>query len=171
MITHIASFATGFFNAEVPKVLPHKARNTAFFDARAWEVPSLEEAANAFLWREQDATKNSISMAARSVYAHKELVGKTGPEMQEMLFQKGINWNDYPAWAKRGTFLARRVTSIPFTKDVSLLPPKHRARLNPSEGMQVTRAKIRDLNMPPFGKVTNRVEVLLGADPIIGGGV
>src|SRR4051794_34897400 len=38
------------------------------FDCRVFQLPNRTEAANAFLWREKDATKNAISMAARSFY-------------------------------------------------------------------------------------------------------
>lgn len=78
------------------------------FDCRTFSVPSKEEACNYFLWRERDATKNSISMAAQSMYSNKELLNKNQSHMQEMLFQKGVNWNDYPIFFKRGTW-ARKV--------------------------------------------------------------
>ena len=42
-------------------------------------------------------------MVARSEFDHSKLFGKSGSEMQEMLFkEKGINWNDLPTWQKRG---------------------------------------------------------------------
>ena len=74
----------------------------ANFDSRCFNIPK-EEVANYFIWRQQDATKNSISMLAQSLYSHHELHGKNGNEMQEMSFQKGINWNDLPTSQKRGT--------------------------------------------------------------------
>src|SRR4051794_20634453 len=75
------------------------------FDCRVFQLPNRTEAANAFLWREKDATKNAVSMAARSFYPHKQLHGKSSSEMQEMIFQKGRNFNDYPTFFKRGTFV------------------------------------------------------------------
>ena len=74
----------------------------AYFDSRVIPLPNVDEAFNNVLCRQRDATKNSISMAADTVYSHKELTGKNGNEKQEMLFQKGINWNDYPVKFKRG---------------------------------------------------------------------
>lgn len=60
-------------------------------------VPSKIEAVNAFIFRELDATKNAISMAAQSMFSHKELQHKNGKEMQEMMWQqRGVNFNDYP---------------------------------------------------------------------------
>lgn len=83
----------------------------ATFDGRAFTVPALDEVANYFIWRQQDATRNSISMAAQAHFSHKELHGKGVNEMQEMLFQgKGINWSDYPVGFKRGRAVVRVTT-------------------------------------------------------------
>ncbi len=79
----------------------------ACFDARVFQIPSPMEVENYFIWRQQDATRNSISSAARAFYSHKELNGKTSDEKQEMIFQKGINWNDYPTRCKRGGVIAK----------------------------------------------------------------
>lgn len=115
-------------------------------------MPTREEAANTFLWRERDATKNSISMAARTMYSHGELQDR---EMQELLFQKGINWNDYPPIFKRGTFVLRRRVERPFTAvELGALPPRHEARSNPA--LVVERVEVRAVELPPLGRVTNR---------------
>lgn len=34
--------------------------------------------------------------------SHKELIGKSNSELQELCFQKGINWNNCPTTQKRG---------------------------------------------------------------------
>ena len=44
---------------------------------------------NYLIWRQQDATRNSISSVAQSLYSHKELDGKNSSELQEMIFAKG----------------------------------------------------------------------------------
>lgn len=78
--------------------------NTANFDSRAFTISSRSEVMNYLFWRQQDASKNSVSMVARSFYSHKELEGKSTNEMQEMIFQKsGKNWNNYPTYQKRGS--------------------------------------------------------------------
>lgn len=96
-----ASLATGYFN----KLRPDKL---AFFDSRVFQVPTKDEATNYFIWRQQDATRNSISTVAQSLYSHKELNGKSTNEMQEMIFQKGTNWNDYSSGLKRGRIAYRK---------------------------------------------------------------
>jgi tRNA(His) guanylyltransferase len=82
----------------------------AFFDARVFQVPNVDEMFNAILWRQQDCTRNSISMAASSEYSHKELEKKSSSMKQEMLFQKGINWNDYLPKYKRGSVVKKETT-------------------------------------------------------------
>ena len=79
----------------------------AMFDARVFQIPFVDEVENYFIWRQQDATRNSISSVAQSLYSHRELNGKKTDEMQEMIFQKGINWNDFDFRKKRGAVIAR----------------------------------------------------------------
>lgn len=135
------------------------------FDCRVFQLPNRIEAANAFLWREKDATKNAVSMAARSFYSHKQLHGKSSAEMQEMIFQKGQNFNDYPAFFKRGTFIRRITEERPFTEEELLkIPEAHR----PAPDTLVKRSKVVEMDMPVFTKVSNRVEVIFdGAEPAI----
>lgn len=84
----------------------------AFFDARVFQVPNVDEMFNAILWRQQDCTRNSISMAASAAYSHKELEKKSSSMKQEMLFQKGINWNDYLPKYKRGSVVKKKLYYI-----------------------------------------------------------
>lgn len=73
----------------------------AQFDARVFNLPR-EEVVNYFVWRQQDATRNSIQMVARSEFSHKECQDKSTSDLQDMLMTKGINWNDTPTRFKRG---------------------------------------------------------------------
>lgn len=78
----------------------------AYFDARIFQLPSVDEVVNNLIWRQQDATRNSISQWSRSMFSHKELQGRNCSEMQDMMMlQKGFNWNDAPTWTKRGVVL------------------------------------------------------------------
>ncbi len=167
MTSLLAAMATAFFLRNLDERLPEKAGQMPIFDCRTWTVPNKTEAANVLLWREIDATKNSISMAASSVYSHKELLHKSGRDKQEMLHAKGINWNDYPAFFKRGVFVQRQRTERQFTVDeISKLPERHEARRNPD--LRVSRSDVRVIDMPPFGRVTNRADVVFdGAQPEI----
>jgi tRNA(His) guanylyltransferase len=80
----------------------------AYFDARVFQVPNVAELHNAVLWRQFDASKNSISQYARSYFSHGKLQGKNGSEMQDMMMaEHQFNWNDAPTWTKRGVLLYR----------------------------------------------------------------
>ena len=87
-----------------------RANETAMFDARAFVLPP-DEVCNYFIWRQQDATRNSIQMAAQSLYSHKELQNKNCNELQTMILQKGINWHHYAPWQKHGLCVIRRPAS------------------------------------------------------------
>jgi tRNA(His) 5'-end guanylyltransferase len=88
----------------------------AEFDSRVWQVPEPMEVYNYFLWRQQDASRNSVSMTAQANFPHALLQGKDSSQMQEMLWRdKGINWNDLPVGYKRGRCVVRTTT----TKDVT----------------------------------------------------
>ena len=74
-----------------------------FFDSRCFNVPK-EEVNNCLLWRQQDATRNSIQGLAQSLFSHKELQGLSCNMLQDKMFtEKGINWNDLPTYQKRGS--------------------------------------------------------------------
>ena len=79
----------------------------AMFDARVFQITSAIEVENYFIWRQQDATRNSISSVAQSMYSPSELHKKNTDAMQELIFQKGINWNDYSPREKRGSIIRK----------------------------------------------------------------
>jgi tRNA(His) 5'-end guanylyltransferase len=79
----------------------------AMFDARVFQVPTVDEMINAMIFRQQDATRNSVSMAAYDLCGHNATDGKSGAEKQEMMWQKGVNWNDYKTKYKRGTVIKK----------------------------------------------------------------
>lgn len=90
-------------------VLNERRGGRALFDARAFTLTDPVEVANYFLWRQRDAVRNSITMAAQSVFSHKRLHGVNSDQKQELLFtEAGINWNDYPDGCKRGRVATRR---------------------------------------------------------------
>lgn len=159
-----------YFNARLAEFLPAKAglppERLPIFDCRCWNVPTQTEAANAVLWREQDATRNSVQMAARAVYSHRQCHLKNNSELQDMLHEKGINWNDYPSHAKRGCFIQQQTTFREFeAEEIEKLPPKHAARRDPN--LKIKRKDYIQVEMPIFTKIQNREEVIFeGAEPI-----
>jgi tRNA(His) guanylyltransferase len=120
-----ASMATAKFNES--RLQRHlKASNFelntfkwAEFDSRVFQNPQRTEVENYFIWRQQDTTRNSIAAVAQSLYSHKQLHGKTSDEQQELIFQKGINWNDYAAKYKRGRVILKETyEKLPDANDV-----------------------------------------------------
>lgn len=100
-----ASLATAKFNEVMREMYPDK--ELAFFDARAYVLPQ-DEVCNYFLWRQQDATKNSISMVAQANFSQRELNGLNGGQLQDkLMLEKGVNWNDIPTWQKRGSCIIK----------------------------------------------------------------
>jgi len=103
LISISSSILTANFNRIVP------SDKLAYFDARAFSIPNKIELNNYFIWRQQDAVRNSISMIAQHNFSHKSLMGMSSSQMQERLFQeKQINWNYIDAWKKRGTTIVKK---------------------------------------------------------------
>lgn len=110
MVSVAASFATVAFNRSIATAYPDKA--TAVFDARVFNLP-LHEVVNYFIWRQQDAVRNSIQSLAQANFSPREIHGVSCDALQEMLFrQLGINWNDIPTSQKRGTAVRRVETEV-----------------------------------------------------------
>jgi tRNA(His) 5'-end guanylyltransferase len=137
-------------------------------DCRVWQVPNLQEAYHCFLWREDDATRNSLQMAAQSVYSAKELHKKGRAELHDMLYAKGINWNDYPAFFKRGTYAKRISVHTCLTEEeLAKIPAKYREEKRMT---MVTRTPIICLEMPPLLSYGSLDQILggpvFGRDPL-----
>jgi len=115
MVSVAASIATANFNEYIKIGISND--KLAFFDARVFTIPDPIEVQNYFIWRQKDAIRNSISMVAQSLYSHKQLNGKSQSDMQEMCFQKGINWNDMPNGFKRGRTIIKEEEWIIKTPD------------------------------------------------------
>jgi tRNA(His) 5'-end guanylyltransferase len=168
LIGDMAAFASVFFNQNLADFLPEKCDLAPRFDCRVWNVPNVEEATNAIMWREFDCTKNSISMAAQSLFSHKELQGKHSGDMQDMMMlKKGVNWNDYPAFFKRGTYVQRIRTLRAFSsEEIEKLPEKHAARVDPN--LKIERTEVKTVNTPPINNVWNRIPFMIfGSTPKI----
>jgi tRNA(His) guanylyltransferase len=172
MVSQLAAQATAVFNHLLPRFLPGKKVGLQggdggplpTFDCRVWTVPSRVEAVNALIWREQDAARNSVESAARAAYSHAEVMHKHTGEMKEMLRAKGVDWDAYPVFFKRGTYVQRRVVRQRFTTDeLERLPPKHAARQNPELEFERTEYAVRE--MPPLATVTNREAVVFAGEP------
>lgn len=94
-------------------VIYNKALNKgAMFDSRVFTVPK-EEVVNTLIWRQQDATRNSIQSVGQANFSNTQLHGKKCNDIQDMLMlEKGINWNDFPTHLKRGSCCVKKPFKI-----------------------------------------------------------
>lgn len=167
MTSILAATASVFFNEGLNMhALGSLNHYRPVFDCRVWAVPSKVEAVNAFIWRELDATRNSVSMAARAHYSHHALDKKNNKEMQIMLWQKGVNWDQYPSRFKRGVYFQRQRVMKKFTtEEMDALPLKHDARKNPD--LEFERSEIRKLELPPLLRIRNKEGVLFNGEDFV----
>lgn len=113
MCSVAAANASVAFLVEFIKRFPSRApallqgRNLPTFDSRFYNVPR-EDVGNVFLWRQKDAERNSLSMLCQTHFSHKELQGKSSAERQDMLYEKGVNWNNFTPAVKRGVCAIRK---------------------------------------------------------------
>lgn len=111
MVSIASSLATAKFNQL--RLFRDDNSQLACFDARVFQVPTIDEMVNTIIWRQQDCTRNSVSMAASANFSHKQLEGVKSADKQEMLFtQKNINWNDYKTKYKRGLIVKKEIITI-----------------------------------------------------------
>jgi len=117
----------------------HKAiEKGAMFDARCFNIPK-EEVCNLIYWRQLDAARNSIQMIGQAHFSHKELQNKSCNEIQDMLYeQKGINWNNYSPYLKRGSACIKDGVSFKINEDGTI----------PHENNTFRNCWIIDKNMP-----------------------
>lgn len=122
--TLAAAFTSARFNLHLGKEVeanPEPAvRNvqaimgTAYFDARLFTVPTVEEALNCILWRcRGDAVRNSVGAYARTLFSAKELHLKNTDEVLMMISAKGVPFKDaVPTWAVEGTIVKKEQYEI-----------------------------------------------------------
>lgn len=112
-----ASIATMRFNLSLMEIknddppdnlaIIKKKTPNAVFDARVYTIPDLIEVENYFVWRQQDAERNSIMMLARAYASHKQLAGKKRAEQHEIIHKAGDNWAKHPVRFKHGGVVRR----------------------------------------------------------------
>lgn len=138
MVSVSASIATASFNFHATQVGFKQSTfaDVAQFDSRVYNLPK-EEVTNYFVWRQQDASRNSVQMLGHHHFSQKQMHGKNNSQVQDMLMlEKNINWNDIPTWMKRGTCVVQHLfgdvdEDIPiFTQDRDYI---ERLLLTPNE--------------------------------------
>lgn len=86
----------------------------AAFDCRIAEIPSRARVVDYFRWRGEDAARNCLlghchwalrAEGKTAEEATRALAGLATADQHELLYRHGINFNDLPAWQKRGVGL------------------------------------------------------------------
>lgn len=151
-----ASLATGAFNEYVrvySDSFSPKIDKLAVFDSRVFTIPDPIEVENYFIWRQQDATRNSIQMLARSLYSHGQCENKNTSQLQEMCFVKGHNWDKLDTGLKRGRGYIKESYEIDWD------PIKYKGKLSDSEidvyaatptDKKITRTRWIEKELPIF---------------------
>jgi tRNA(His) 5'-end guanylyltransferase len=116
------------------------------FDCRISQLPNIDLVVDYFRWRHEDANRNALNahcywmlrkQGQNMNQATKALEGLSVAEKNELLFQNGINYNDLPAWHKRGIGL--------------YWEPYDKIGTNPLTGESVTAQRLRlkkDFELP-----------------------
>lgn len=102
-----AAIASVWFNKYWVEVFGQN-KKLATFDSRVFNIPK-EEVCNNFIWRQQDASRNSVQMLGHYHFSQKQMHGLNNSQVQDLLMlNKGINWNDVDTWKKRGSCIIKQ---------------------------------------------------------------
>lgn len=163
IVSILAAKCTLKFAELLQKFFPEKS--PPVFDCRVNPIP-FYDVSNYFIWRENDAVRNSIAALAQSKFSHNSLHGLSCEQMQEKLWKEhNINWNDCSDREKRGGYFQRKILTSKFTQEeLEELPPNHNARKNPD--LIIERNRVVKVKMPRFTQIVNKENVLFkGEEP------
>lgn len=138
-----------------------KKFDCAMFDSRVFSLPE-PEVVNCLIWRQNDATRNSIEAAGQAKFSQKRLHKKSCNEIQDMLMTEyGINWNDYSVREKRGACCVRVTEMVDLEEEIY---QKAIAHYKPESGKPIPSRQVKrsywqvDRNIPIFTQDRDYVE-------------
>lgn len=112
ILSILAGEASGVFSLAM--------NSPASFDARICQLPNVALVQDYFSWRQEDAHRNGLNTHCYWLLRQKGhspqastdfLLHKSLGEKHELLFEHGINFNDVPAWQKRGSGIYWQTTT------------------------------------------------------------
>lgn len=103
-----AAIASNAFNHNYSKYkILENVNQYAQFDSRAFNLPK-EEVTNYFIWRQQDAMRNSIQMLGHYHFSVREMHRLNNSAVRSKLVEeKNVVWDELPPWMQRGTCVMR----------------------------------------------------------------
>lgn len=134
------------------------------FDCRIVQLPTADLVVDYFRWRSEDAHRNALNAHCywrlrdegdAAAAASRRLAGMSVAAKNELLFERGVNFNDLPAWQKRGVGLSWESYA--------------KAGVNPVTGETVsaTRSRIKqDLELPKKDAYSAFIHQLLDVAPV-----
>jgi len=165
----LASAAGSYFTYEIfgtdkyPTVKARAMKHLPVFDCRCFNVPNEIELANSFLWRENDAIKNSCTGMALNFFSTKEIDKKNTDDKIHMMRMKGYCfYEDTDPSFLRGSFFQRCVFNKELTDDdLSKIPEKVRPPKDSDGKCIVVRSEVREINIPyRLTDIDNKTDVL-----------
>ncbi len=136
-----------------------KLGRPAIFDCRISQLPGIDLVVDYFRWRSEDAARNALSAwcywtlrkeGLSSRQATRQLTGCGTARKNEMLFQRGINFNELPAWQRRGAGLYWQTYTKTATNPLT------------GEAVEATRRRIyKDYELPMKSEFENLVRSLI----------
>lgn len=141
-----------YLNTEVTERLNVYCRAVekgATFDARVFVLPA-DEVCNYFIWRQQDAIRNSIQSMGQAHFSHKELMNKNCENIKQMLVEKNLKWESIPVSYQRGICVIKKPTKV-----------KTQINMEAMTYMEMTRNRwVVDDNIPLFWEDRKYIDCL-----------
>jgi len=166
-------FTSAFIKACIGTKLEEKFLSSLpSFDCRVLNLPSLSEAANMILWREQDSIKNSITLLALEHFSMNDIHKKNSQQKIAMLKDiKNVDYYKVLSESQRnGAYFRREQYQHELSEeDLSKISEGHWPPLDENGRRTVTRTHVVEFSLGlELGKIENKVDVLFfSATPAI----
>lgn len=129
------------------------------FDCRISQLPTKSLVVDYFRWRNEDASRNALNShcywllreeGKKPDAVAKRLSGVSVADKNELLFKRGINFNDIPTWQKRGIGIYWEIYE------------KSAKNMQTGEAVTATRKRLKvDYDLPMKGEYSSFIGSLL----------
>ena len=163
LVSNLASYATSVFTCRIFSFIPDKLAKGEYpsFDCRIFQVPSMIELANLFVWRQNDCMRGCLNQYAQQFFSHRELQGKSGEERHRMCLDAGHDYdNRVDAVFKYGYFCHKETYEV-------FIPEKFRTPFQVENDITtVKRSRVGRLFVDfPLARLANKIQFLFFTEP------